>query len=87
METLLIVKVVHLAYGGHFLQKAQVTSPKYCPFPWKCQASYTKLDLKLFMAVHLIGYGSVPILRSVFSLSLNSWEAPGWQVIAIDADV
>ena len=42
---------------------------------------------QLFMAVHLIGYGSVPILRSVFHLSLNPWEAPGWQVIAIDADV
>ena len=26
---------------------------------------------QLFMAVHLIGYGSVPILRSVFYLSLN----------------
>jgi len=42
---------------------------------------------QLFMAVHLIGYGSVPILCSVFYISLNSWEAPGWQVIAIDADV
>ena len=42
---------------------------------------------QLFMAVHLIGYGSVLILHSVFSLSLNPWEAPGWQVIAIDADV
>ena len=42
---------------------------------------------RLFMTVHLIGYGSVPILRSVFSLSLNPWEAPGWQVIAIDNDV
>ena len=39
------------------------------------------------MAVHLIGYGSVPILRSVFYLSLNTWEAPGLQVIAVDADV
>ena len=42
---------------------------------------------QLFMAVHLIGFGSVPILRSVFYLSLNSWEPPGWQVIAVDADV
>ena len=42
---------------------------------------------QLFMAVNLIGYGSVPILQSVFYLSLNPWEAPGWQVIAIDADV
>jgi len=48
---------------------------------------------QLFMAVHLIGYGSVPILGSVFYLSLNPWEAPGWQVItcftsaSIDADV
>jgi hypothetical protein len=24
--------VVHLAYGGHFLQKSAVTSLKYCPF-------------------------------------------------------
>jgi hypothetical protein len=41
-------------------------------FACKCQASCTQLDLQLFMAVHLIGYGSVPILRSVFYLSLNS---------------
>jgi hypothetical protein len=33
------------------------------------------------------GYRSVPILCSVFSLSLHPWEAPGWQVIPIDADV
>ena len=33
------------------------------------------------------GYGSVPILCSVLSLSLNPLKAPGWQVIAIDADV
>ena len=39
------------------------------------------------MAVHLIGYGSVPILCSVFYLSLNPCEAPVWQVIAIDAGV
>ena len=39
---------------------------------------------QLFMAVHLIGCGSVPILYSVFYISLNPWEAPGWQVIAID---
>jgi len=42
---------------------------------------------QLFMAVNLIGYGSVPILCSVLSLSLNPGEEPGWQVIAIDADV
>ena len=42
---------------------------------------------QLFMAVHLIGYGSVPILCLAFYLSLNPSEAPGWQVIAIDADV
>jgi len=42
---------------------------------------------QLFMAVHLIGCRSVPILYSVFYISLNPWEAPGWQVIAIDADV
>jgi len=42
---------------------------------------------QLFMAVNLIGYGSVPTLRSVFYLLLNPWEAPGWQVIAIVADV
>ena len=39
------------------------------------------------MAVNLIGYGSVPIIGSVFYLSLNPGEEPGWQVIAIDADV
>ena len=32
---------------------------------------------QLFIAVHLIGYGSVSILCSVFYLSLNPWEAPG----------
>jgi len=42
---------------------------------------------QLFMAVHMIGYGSVPILNSVFHLSLNPWEPPGWQVISVDADV
>ncbi len=42
---------------------------------------------QLFMAVHLMGYGSVSILCSVFYLSLNPWEAPGWQVIVIDAGV
>jgi len=39
---------------------------------------------QLFMTISLIGYGSVPILHWVFYLSLNLWEAPGWQVIAID---
>jgi len=38
-------------------------------------------------AVHLIGYGSVPILRWVFYLSLHPWEVPGWPVTAIDGDV
>ena len=41
------------------------------------------------------GHGSIVIskddcgnfLRLVFSLSLNSWEAAGWQVIAVDTDV
>jgi len=42
---------------------------------------------QLFMAVHLIGYGSVPILCSVLYLSLHPWKVPDWQVIAIDADV
>jgi hypothetical protein len=42
---------------------------------------------QLFMAVNLIGYGSVPVLCSVLSLSLNPGEAAGWQVIAVDADV
>ena len=42
---------------------------------------------QLFIAVHLTGYGSVPVLCSVFCHSLHPWEAPGWQVIAIDADV
>jgi hypothetical protein len=39
------------------------------------------------MAVNLIGYGSVPLLHSVFYLSLNTGEAPSLQVIAIYADV
>ena len=38
---------------------------------------------QLFMAAHLIGCGSVPDLCSVLYLSLNPWEAPGWQAIAI----
>ena len=42
---------------------------------------------QLFMSVHVIGYGSVPMLCSVFYLSLNPWETPGWQAIAVDADV
>ena len=42
---------------------------------------------QLFMAVNLIGYGSVPILHSVFYLSLHPWEAPGWQVMALGAAV
>ena len=42
---------------------------------------------QLSLAVHLVGYGSVPILCSVFYLSLNPSEAPSWQVIAINADV
>jgi hypothetical protein len=41
----------------------------------------------LFMAVNLIGYGSVPIVQSVFYLLRNPWEALGWQVNTIDADV
>jgi hypothetical protein len=42
---------------------------------------------QLLTGVHLIGYGSLPILRWVVYLSLNPWEAPVWQVIAIDAYV
>jgi hypothetical protein len=42
---------------------------------------------QLCMAVHVLRYGSVPILHLVFYLSLNPWEATGWQVIAIYADV
>jgi hypothetical protein len=37
--------------------------------------------------LHLISCGSLPILCLVVDLSLNPWEAPGWQVIAVDADV
>jgi len=72
------------------MQKALVTSSKYHPVACKCQASYSQLGLQLFMVVHLIGYGSVLILHLMFYLSLHSlnpWEAPGWQVIAVDADV
>ena len=82
----LSVIVVHLAYGGHFLQKASVTSQNYYPFCMK-MSGVIHPPGQLFMAVHLMGYGSVPILRSMFHLSLNQWEAPGWQVIAIDDDV
>jgi hypothetical protein len=42
---------------------------------------------QLFVAVYLIRSGSVPLLCSVFYLSLNPWEAPGWQMITLDADV
>jgi len=31
-DTGLSVIVIYLAYGSHFLQKASVSSPKYCPF-------------------------------------------------------
>jgi hypothetical protein len=37
--------------------------------------------------LRLISCGSLPILCLVVDLSLNPWEAPGWQVIAVDADV
>ena len=44
-NTVLIVIVVHLAYGSHFLQKASVTLSYDRPFACKCQASYSQLDL------------------------------------------
>ena len=71
--------MVHLAYGSHFLQKASVTSHE--------MPGVIHPTGQLFMAVYLIEYGSVPILHSVFYLSLNPSEAPGWQVIAVDGDV
>ena len=58
---LLIVIVVHLTYSGHFLEKAaRVLS--------SCMTMTGIIHPtgQLFMAVHLIGYGSVPILHSVF---------------------
>ena len=42
---------------------------------------------QLFIAVHLVCYESDPILCSVSFLSRNPWEAPDWQMIAVDADV
>jgi len=67
------------------------------PFFAKCLSYFAKvlslcmkmpgvihLTGQLFKDIHLIGYGSVPILCPVFYLSLNPWEAHGWQVIAID---
>jgi len=44
---------------------------KVLSFCMKMPASITQLDLQLFMAVHLIGYASVPILCSVLYRSLN----------------
>jgi len=35
--------------AAFFLQVAPVISPSYCPFAWKCQASYTQLDSCLWL--------------------------------------
>ena len=69
-DTLVIVIVVHLTYGGFFFAKDLVYFAKVLSFCMKMPDIIHPTG-QLFMAVHLIGYGSVPILRSVFYLSLN----------------
>jgi hypothetical protein len=69
-----------------FFAKGSCYFAKVLPFGMK-MPGILHLTGQLSMAIHRIGYGSVPILCLVFYLSLNPWEAPGWQVIAIDADV
>ncbi len=68
-----------LSCGGHFLQKASFTSP------WKCQVSYTQLDSCVCLYIRYVMDQSQSCTQCL--ISLNPWEAPGWQVIAIDADV
>ncbi len=75
-----------LSLGWPFFAKGLGYFAKVLSFCMK-MPGITHLTGQLSMAVHLIWYGSVPFLPSVFSLSLNPWEAPDWQVIAIDADV
>jgi len=75
-----------VAYSGHFFAKVLSYFAKVLFFCMTMPGVILPTG-QLFMAVKLIGYGSVPILQSLFYLSLNPWEAPGWQVIGIDADV
>jgi len=44
---------------------------KVLSFCMKIPGIIHPIELQLFLAVHLIGCGSVPILHSVFYLSLN----------------
>ena len=67
-NTVLSVIVVHLAYGSHFCKRPQLLRHNIVLLHANARrhtANWT------FMAVHLIGHGSVPNLHSVFYLSLN----------------
>jgi len=85
-DTVCRIIVVHLAYGGHFFAKGIGYFAKVLFFCME-MPGIIHPNGQLFMTVNLISYGSVPILCSVLSLSLNPGEEPGWQVIAVDADV
>jgi len=78
--------VVHLTYGGHFFAEGLGYFTKVLSFCIK-MPGIIHPNGQLFMAVHLLRYGSVPILCSMFYLLHHPLKAPGWQVIAIDADV
>ena len=41
--------IVTLSLGQLFFTKDLDTSPKYCPFAWKCQAAYTQMDSCLWL--------------------------------------
>jgi len=73
---LLIVIVVHLAYGSYFCKRSWYFT-KVLSLRMK-MSGIIHPNGQLFMAVNLIGYGSVPILCSVLSLLLNPGEEPGW---------
>ena len=85
-DTLLIVIVVHLAYGGYFLQRASITLPQYCAFAWKCQVSHTQLDRCLWLYIWYVMDQSHSCTQGFISHWILK-KASGWQVIAVDADV
>ena len=69
-DTLVIVIVIHLAYGGYFFAKGLSNYAKVLSFCMKMPGVIHPTG-QLFMAVHLMFYGSVPFLHSVFYLLLN----------------
>ena len=78
--------MVHLTYGGHFLQKASVTSPEYCPSAWKCQVSYTPLDRCLWISP-ILALSVLSVTESLRTIWLASdfnrcWCEAGYQLLA-----